>query len=69
MAKELSKTELEMRAERQAIKEQMEVAGMEEKELAKKDKAEPMTAEYPKSEYPGEDDDEDYKRMKRKGFE
>ena len=36
---------------------------------AKKDKAEPMTAEYPKSEYPGEDDDEDYKRMKRKGFE
>lgn len=45
MAKELSKTELEMRAERKAIKEQMEVAGMEEKELEKKEKAEAKKTE------------------------
>lgn len=40
MAKALSKIELEMREERKAIKEQMEVAGMEEKEEEKSAKAE-----------------------------
>lgn len=40
MAKALSKTELEMREERKAIKEQMEVAGMDAKAAAKKEKAE-----------------------------
>lgn len=38
MAKELSKIELEMRAERQAIKEQMEVAEVDEKASEKKEK-------------------------------